>query len=421
MATMRDYGQDQELIKQFLKEFTHVNERNEVVPKYQETLTKIANRECVHLYVDVGDVEKFNQDLANEIYENTTRYVKLFAAAMDEILPSYKTKNLIDKDPLDIFIEQRNFIAEKNNQRQQTGSHTSQQATGRPAIIVTENAYPPDLIRRFEVSFKPASFKSMPIRSVLADSLGHLINIRGIVTRVTDVKPMIRIVTYTCDMCGSESFQCVEGKEYTPLSQCTSQICQSQKVVGRINPQTRGSKFVKCQEIKLQEMSDQVPTGHIPRAVNVWAFGELTRLCAPGDHVSVSGVFLTEEKPAYRARTGGLSCDTYIEAHYISKMTKTDDDELTLDPMTMEEAEELANREDNFLNKLSSSIAPEIYGHDQLKKALLLLLVGGVDTSPHGMRIRGNVNICLMGDPGVAKSQLLSFIDRLAIRSKYSF
>ena len=75
-------------------------------------------------------------------------------------------------------------------------------------------------------------------------------------------------------------------------------------------------------------------------------------------------------------------------------------------------------QEENFYEKLSSSIAPEIYGHEDIKKALLLLLVGGVDKNPSGMKIRGCINICLMGDPGVAKSQLLSYIDRLAPRSQ---
>ena len=55
---------------------------------------------------------------------------------------------------------------------------------------------------------------------------------------------------------------------------------------------------------------------------------------------------------------------------------------------------------------------------EDVKKALLLLLVGGVDQSPNGMKIRGNINICLMGDPGIAKSQLLGYIDRLAARSE---
>merc|ERR1719414_2423585 len=69
----------------------------------------------------------------------------------------------------------------------------------------------------------------------------------------------------------------------------------------------------------------------------------------------------------------------------------------------------------------SQSIAPEIFGHSDVKKALLLLLVGGTDKrTDSGMNIRGNLNICLMGDPGVAKSQLLGFIDRMAPRSQYT-
>lgn len=74
--------------------------------------------------------------------------------------------------------------------------------------------------------------------------------------------------------------------------------------------------------------------------------------------------------------------------------------------------------EDDFYKKLTMSLSPEIYGHTDVKKALLLLLVGGVDRRPDGMKIRGNINICLMGDPGVAKSQLLGYISRLASRSK---
>lgn len=81
--------------------------------------------------------------------------------------------------------------------------------------------------------------------------------------------------------------------------------------------------------------------------------------------------------------------------------------------------EQLASQQD-FYETLAASLAPEIYGHEDVKKALLLLLVGGVDRSTRGVRIRGSINICLMGDPGVAKSQLLSYIDRVAPRSQYT-
>ena len=97
-------------------------------------------------------------------------------------------------------------------------------------------------------------------------------------------------------------------------------------------------------------------------------------------------------------------------------LNKTEDDELSAQELSEEEIKQIA--EDDFYEKLATSIAPEIYGHEDVKKALLLLLVGGVDNKPRGMKIRGNINVCLMGDPGVAKSQLLGYIDRLAPRSK---
>ncbi|GFW36909.1 DNA replication licensing factor mcm7-B [Trichonephila clavipes] len=99
-------------------------------------------------------------------------------------------------------------------------------------------------------------------------------------------------------------------------------------------------------------------------------------------------------------------------------MNKTEEDESNEQEMTQAEAEEIRNTY-NY-DMMASSIAPEIFGHHDVKKALLLLLVGGVDRNPNGMKIRGNINICLMGDPGVAKSQLLSYIDRLAPRSQYT-
>lgn len=97
------------------------------------------------------------------------------------------------------------------------------------------------------------------------------------------------------------------------------------------------------------------------------------------------------------------------------RLNKTEDDELSLETLSDEELRQMGD--EDFYEKLAISIAPEIYGHEDVKKALLLLLVGGIDRKPNGMKIRGSINICLMGDPGVAKSQLLKFIDRLAPRS----
>ena len=143
------------------------------------------------------------------------------------------------------------------------------------------------------------------------------------------------------------------------------------------------------------------------------------RQCTPGDHVSVTGIYLPLKKEGFMAMQSGLVSETFIDAHKIVKLNKTESD-AALDEEELSEEEIKALTEDDFYNKLANSIAPEIYGHEDVKKALLLLLVGGVDRNPSGMKIRGNINVLLMGDPGVAKSQLLGFIDRLAPRSQYT-
>ncbi|NXU29886.1 MCM7 factor, partial [Thalassarche chlororhynchos] len=253
---------------------------------------------------------------------------------------------------------------------------------------------------------------------VKADCIGKLVTVRGIVTRVTEVKPMMVVATYSCDQCGAETYQPIQSPTFMPLLMCPSRECQTNRSGGRLYLQSRGSKFIKFQELKMQEHTDQVPVGHLPRSISVAVHGENTRLAQPGDHVSVTGVFLPLLKTGFRQMAqAGLLSETYLEAHCIVKMNKSEEDESGAGELSEEELRQIT--EEDFYDKLASSIAPEIYGHEDVKKALLLLLVGGVDRNPHGMKIRGNINICLMGDPGVAKSQLLSYIDRLAPRSEY--
>merc|ERR1712088_928277 len=283
----------------------------------------------------------------------------------------------------------------------------------------SNNAFPPELMRRYEVNFRCGSdAKSIPIRDVKAQMIGKLVNIRGIVTRATEVKPMLQVATYTCDQCGAETYQTVNSTSFMPLLMCPSDDCRINKAGGRLHLQTRGSKFIKFQEVKVQEHSDAVPVGHIPRSITVYSRGETTRQCIPGNHVSIDGIYLPIVKTGFQALASGLLSDTYLEAHRIMLINKTEDEELGEEEITKEELKQL--QDDDFYEKLAASIAPEIYGHEDIKKALLLLLVGGVDRNPSGMKIRGNINICLMGDPGVAKSQLLAYMDRLAPRSQYT-
>jgi DNA replication licensing factor MCM7 len=281
------------------------------------------------------------------------------------------------------------------------------------------NRFPNELLRRYEIVFKaPQTIKCQSVRQIKASSIGKLVYVKGVVIRATEVKPMLQVATYTCDRCGAETYQPIASATFMPIEMCQSQDCQINKSGGRLCLQTRGSKFVKFQEIKIQEHTEQVPVGNIPRSLNIYAKGENTRLCKPGDHIAVTGVFLPLLKTGFRQIQQGLLSDTYLEAHSITRLNKTEDEEMLAEQLTDEEAAHIC--EDDFYSKLTNSIAPEIYGHEDVKKALLLMLVGGVDKNSRGMKIRGNINICLMGDPGVAKSQLLNYIDRLALRSQYT-
>lgn len=153
--------------------------------------------------------------------------------------------------------------------------------------------------------------------------------------------------------------------------------------------------------------------------MTVHVHGSLTRSMSPGDVVHLGGAFLPIPYAGYQAIRAGLLTDTYLEVHYVHQLKKQYSD-LEMTP-NIERAILQLRSDPALYTKLAHSIAPEIYGHVDVKKALLLLLVGGVSKlTGDGMKIRGDINICLMGDPGVAKSQLLKYISKIAPRGVYT-
>ena len=257
------------------------------------------------------------------------------------------------------------------------------------------------------------------MRNVRGSHLGHLITVRGIATRVSDVKPTVLVNAYTCDRCGSEIFQEIKTKMFSPLIDCPSPECKNNDARGQLFMSTRASKFLPFQEIKIQEMADQVPVGHIPRTLTVHAHGSQTRTVNPGEVIDVAGIFLPTPYTGFKAIKAGLLTDTYLEAMHVEQHKKQYDD-IVIDARTIQRIEDL-RRQGNLYDTLAKSIAPEIFGHEDVKKCLLLLLIGGVTKEMgDGMRIRGDINVCLMGDPGVAKSQLLKYITKVAPRGIYT-
>ncbi|KAK6457277.1 DNA replication licensing factor MCM7 [Scheffersomyces xylosifermentans] len=444
-----NYSEYKTIIKDFLTSYKESSTDIDVddfetatsnATKYLAILKKVANREQTTINIDLDDLKRWlsnystsqgsNQEFIGNVLNNTHRYLELFSDVIDEIMPE-PTKDISYKDDvLDVILHQRklrNIRLQQENNDEFNHLRNGLQHDGEllnnnneDQIAPADYLFPSRLTRRYCVYFTPpANHKSLSVREIKGAHVGHYITVRGIVTRVSDVKPSVVVNAYTCDKCGFEIFQEVNSKVFTPLSECTAPNCKNDNNKGQLFMSTRASKFSSFQEVKIQEMSNQVPVGHIPRSLTINVNGDLVRSMNPGDTVDVSGIFMPSPYTGFRALKVGLLTETYLEAQHV-RQHKKQYDASEISAQAQEKIQQLLASGDVY-NKLARSIAPEIYGHVDIKKILLLLLCGGVTKEiGDGLKIRGDINVCLMGDPGVAKSQLLKAIGKIAPRSVYT-
>ncbi|TID27483.1 putative dna replication licensing factor cdc47 [Venturia nashicola] len=394
--------------------------------KYMKLLQDVADRKVSDIVIELDDLEQYEKTLGDDantlkliysIETNAQHYIEILSRAVDKVMPQPSVDLSYKDDVLDVLMDMRS----RRNQQLEVAEENN-------IDISTLSMFPPELTRRYNLNIKPVtpsgssnerSTKAMAVRQVRGEHLGHLITIRGIATRVSDVKPAIKVNAYTCESCGDEVFQPVSAKQFTPLTECPSKACKENNTKGQLFLSTRASKFLPFQEVKIQEMADQVPVGHIPRQLTAHCHGALTRTVNPGDVVDLAGIFLPTPYTGFKAIRAGLLTDTYLEVQHVTQHKKAYDD-IVLAQSTVRRMNEL-ERSGQLYEMLARSIAPEIFGHIDVKKALLLQLIGGVTKEMgDGMRIRGDINVCLMGDPGVAKSQLLKYITKVAPRGVYT-
>ncbi|KAI3460757.1 hypothetical protein Pfo_017420 [Paulownia fortunei] len=328
----------------------------------------------------------------NILQDLTNRKIKTIQIELQDLINLLpEPTEVIPDDDNDIFMTQR-----------------VEEGTENAGVSDPQKKMPPEINRFYEVYIK-ASSKGRPftIREVKASYIGQLVRISGIVTRCSDVKPLMQVAVYTCEECGFEIYQEVTARVFMPLFDCPSEQCKTNHAKGNLIPQLRYLK-----------LAEHVPKGHIPRTMTVHFRGELTRKIAPGDIVEMSEIFLPIPYTGFRAMRAGLIADTYLEAMSVIHFKKKYE-EYELRGDKEEQIARLAEDGDIY-NKLARSLAPEIFGHDDIIKALLLLLGAPHRKLKDGMKIRGDLHICLMGDPGVAKSQLLKHIINVAPRGVYT-
>uniref|UniRef100_A0A7S0RHF6 DNA replication licensing factor MCM2 n=1 Tax=Pyramimonas obovata TaxID=1411642 RepID=A0A7S0RHF6_9CHLO len=254
------------------------------------------------------------------------------------------------------------------------------------------------------------------IRDIRQSHLGVLIRIAGVVTRRTGVFPQLQQVKYDCLKCGYILGPYTQTSE-TEIKVSSCPNCQSK---GPFTVNVEQTLYRNYQKITLQESPGTVPAGRLPRHKDIIVTDDLIDIARPGEEIDVTGIFTNNFDAALNMKNGFPVFATVVEANYITKKADlfaayklSDEDKV--------EIQQLA-ADPRIGQRIIKSIAPSIHGHSNIKTALALSMFGGeekhVKNKHH--RLRGDINVLLLGDPGVAKSQFLKYVEKTATRAVYT-
>ncbi|TYZ59846.1 hypothetical protein PybrP1_005482 [[Pythium] brassicae (nom. inval.)] len=254
------------------------------------------------------------------------------------------------------------------------------------------------------------------LRDLRTAHLNFLIKVSGVVTRRTSVFPQLKLVKVNCPGCGAvlgpfaqQSSQAHELK----LNACPE--CQHR---GPFAVNAEQTVYRNYQKLTLQESPGSVPPGRVPRSKDVVLVGDLIDAARPGDEVAITGVYTNTPDPTLNLRDGFPVFRTVIEANHVERRA----DALGRQVLTAEDKRAILalSKHPGIAQVLVNSIAPSIYGHAHVKTGLALALFGGQPKFIKSSRVRGDLNVLLVGDPGTAKSQFLRFCEATAPRAVYA-
>ena len=261
--------------------------------------------------------------------------------------------------------------------------------------------------------------RTTPLRSLRSDHIGRLVMLEGILVRTTPIKEkIVRAVFTHC----SREHGCHEfiwppegdliGDTLERPPACP--VCGSSSGTFRLLPEK--SELIDWQKIVLQERPEEVPSGQLPRSIEIVLHDDLVDSARPGDRVSVVGIVRVQQDPVSRRKA---IYDMFIDAVHIEVSQKILEEVV----ITREDEERIKTlaRDPWVRKRIVASIAPAIYGHWNIKEAIALALFGGVQKiTQDGLKIRGDIHVLIVGDPGTAKSQLLQYAARIAPRGIYT-
>ncbi|KAG0479580.1 hypothetical protein HPP92_010438 [Vanilla planifolia] len=335
-----------------------------------------------HLTVAMEDLDAFDADLADKIRKFPADYLPLFESAAAEVLASLRSK-----------------VASETGEMEEP-------VTGDVQIFLSSRE-------------NPAS-----MRSIGAEYMSKLVKIAGITIAASRVKAKATYVTLLCKNCKNiKTVACRPGLGGAIVPRSCEHVPQPGEEPCPLDPWVVSpdkSKYVDLQTLKLQENPEDVPTGELPRNMLLSVDRHLVQAVVPGTRLTVIGIYSVYQASAAQKGAVGVK-QPYIRVvgmEQTREMSSNGPSAFSLDEEL--EFKEFAQRPDAYI-KLCSMIAPSIYGHDDVKKALACLLFGGsMKRLPDGVRLRGDIHVLLLGDPSTAKSQFLKFVEKTAPIAVYT-
>lgn len=253
------------------------------------------------------------------------------------------------------------------------------------------------------------------IRNIRQIHLNTMIRVGGVVTRRSGVFPQLQQVKYDCNKCGAilgPFFQ----NSYSEVKVGSCPECQSK---GPFTVNIEQTIYRNYQKLTLQESPGIVPAGRLPRYKEVILLNDLIDCARPGEEIEVTGIYTNNFDLSLNTKNGFPVFSTVIEANYVTKKQ----DLFSAYKLTQEDKEEIdkLSKDPRIGERIIKSIAPSIYGHEDIKTALALAMFGGQEKNVEGKhRLRGDINVLLLGDPGTAKSQFLKYVEKTGQRAVYT-
>jgi DNA replication licensing factor MCM3 len=249
-------------------------------------------------------------------------------------------------------------------------------------------------------------------RTLSSPYLNHMVSLEGIVTKCSLVRPKVVKSVHWNEAKSTFHFREYRDQTMTANGAASTSVYPTED--GEGNPLV--TEYGYCtyrdhQTISIQEMPERAPAGQLPRGVDVILDDDMVDKVKPGDRIQLVGIYRSLGNR--NAGQGSSTFKTLILANNIILLSSKSGGGIAQATITDTDIRNInkISKQKKLFDLLSQSLAPSIYGHDYIKKAILLMLLGGMEKNlDNGTHLRGDINILMVGDPSTAKSQLLRFV-----------